>query len=206
MTTHHYVKCNAQANFGFRDLIFQVLTTAGRPMLSVEIYEAAEKNGMLALLYANRPMPETPWATLYARLSEEAKKPNGFVRRKQSTRVSGYLYELVPGRSPSGRGRKLDYTSRNCEVYALKNETTGQVFYVGMGMKGRKNCHLVGASHSKLVTRAVEEIRLKGHTPVSIVLKGNLTRTEARRFESVYIDQFGRRDTSLSGTLLNQKA
>jgi hypothetical protein len=203
MPRHRYEKCNTEANFGFRDLIHRVLSEAGRALPSADIYRIAVDKGYIKLLYANRPVPKTPWATLYARLSDEAKKEGGMVRRFE--RRDEYVYELVPGRTP-GKGRKLDYTTRNVYVYALLDSLTQTPFYVGMGVGARKDCHLEGASHSRIVNEVVSHVRSLGREPVATLLKEGLTRSEARLYEAAYIKTYGRRSVDLTGVLFNQKS
>jgi hypothetical protein len=204
MARHHYQKCNPESDFGYRDLIYKVMVEVGTPMFSNDVWAYAVEKGYDKLLYRNgETLAKTPHATVYARMSEEAKR-GGFLKR---TEVTGraYLYELVPGKTPK-KGRKLDYKSKNVYVYALYEAETEIPFYVGMGVGQRKDVHLVGESHSPVVNKVVSHLRSQGRTPVAKILEQRLDRHTARKFEAAYIKEWGRRSYDLTGVLFNQKA
>lgn len=198
----YYKKCNPQDNYGWQDLIFEVLTQIARPASSSEMWAYAVDSGLEAKLWVNgRERTKTPRSTFYARVNEQAAKAR-FLNR--SIVNGGYVYALIPGQSPSAP-KRLDYRSRDCYVYQITDPITAVPLYIGMGRGARKDTHLTVGSHNEDLNIAIQEMRVKGREPRVILLKEKLTRGEAYKWESAYIETYGRRRAEMTGVLFNHK-
>ena len=100
----------------------------------------------------------------------------------------------------------------NCYVYKYTDPRNNEIFYIGLGVRNRKDAHIKEALKYKIPTdgsyinkklERIKDIISNGQYPLIEIITQNLTRQAAYDLEHELIMFYGRFDKG-NGSLLNQ--